>query len=221
MFNLEINGIGQSGGGAFNEVRVEGVGRLSGLVKCREFSIEGIGFAKEIECLENVSVEGVLNAKSLKANKVHVSGSCRVKEDMKVSLLSVEGYLSTTQTVKVDQARIEGKVKFKDGVQAETLNLTFVDHSTFDVIGATHLLIKRSLHSQFGYKSRHLSLRKKNCIFEGQLLEGEHIEVEYCHVKQIYGDVIKIGPGCIIEEIEYKEQLEIDPTSVVKVRRRV
>ena len=106
-------------------------------------------------------------------------------------------------------------------MQAETLNLTFVDHSTFDVIGATHLLIKRSLHSQFWHKSRGLSLRKKNCIFEGQLLEGEHIEVEYCHFKQIYGDVIKIGPGCIIEEIEYKEQLEIDPTSVVKVTKRV
>ena len=103
----------------------------------------------------------------------------------------------------------------------ETLNLTFVDHSVFDVIGATHLLIKRSLDSQFWYKSRHLSLRKKKCILEGQLLEGEHIEVEYCHVKQIYGDVIKIGPGCIIEEIEYKDQLEIDPTSVVKVTKRV
>jgi hypothetical protein len=33
--------------------------------------------------------------------------------------------------------------------------------------------------------------------------------------------VIKIGPGCIIEEIEYKEQLEIDPTSVVKVMKRI
>ena len=221
MFNLEINGLGQSSGGHFNEVRVEGVARLSGPVKCTDFNIEGIGYAQEIECLENVSVEGVLNAKSLKANNIHVSGLCRVKGNIKASILSVEGYLSTTQTVKVKQARIEGKVKFKGAVEAENLDLTFVDHSTFDVIGATHLLIKRSLHSQFGYKSRHLSLRKKNCIFEGQLLEGEHIEVEYCHVKQIYGDVIKIGPGCIIEEIEYKDQLEIDPTSVVKVTKRV
>ena len=48
MFNLEINGIGQSGGGAFNEVRVEGVGRLIGPVKCTDFNIEGIGFAQEI-----------------------------------------------------------------------------------------------------------------------------------------------------------------------------
>lgn len=221
MFNLEINGIGQSGGGAFNEVRVEGVGRLSGLVKCSEFSIEGIGFAKEIECLENVSVEGVLNAKSLKANNIHVSGSCRVKVDMNASLLSVEGYLSTTQTVKVKQARIEGKVKFKGAVEAENLDLTFADYSVFDVISATNLSIKHSLNREFYHKSRGLSLRKKRCIFEGQLLEGDHIEIEYCHVKQIYGDVIKIGPGCIIEEIEYKDQLEIDPTSVVKVTKRV
>ena len=31
MFNLEINGIGQSGGGTFGDVSIEGIGRVSSL----------------------------------------------------------------------------------------------------------------------------------------------------------------------------------------------
>ena len=55
----------------------------------------------------------------------------------------------------------------------------------------------------------------------GQLIEGERVEIEYCQVKHVYGDHVKIGPHCQIDEVEYKESLEIHPTAVVKSVKQV
>lgn len=56
---------------------------------------------------------------------------------------------------------------------------------------------------------------------KGQLIEGETIEIEYSHFNAIYGDHIKIGPNCQINEVAYKESLEIHPNAVVKTVKQV
>lgn len=221
MFNLEINGIGQSGGGTFGEVCVEGIGRLTGPIKCQNFNVSGMGFSKAVECEQNLIVEGTLKSASLKAANIHVSGLCRVQGEVKTLDLNVFGYLKVNQSLKVERAVIEGKVNLKEALEAVSLELTFVDDSVFDVITATNIVIKRSLDSEVLSHKNWLPFKKRTGMLVGDLIEGEDIYLEYLQVKQVYGDRVKIGPGCLIDEVEYKEVLEVDPTSCVKVMRQV
>ena len=221
MFNLEINGIGQSGGGTFGDVSIEGIGRFTGPIKCQQFTVSGVGFSKEVECEQQLVIEGTLKSKSLKAKESHVSGVCKVVGEMKALTLNVFGYLHVDQSLKFEQAVIEGKAKLKESLEANHLELLFVEDSFFEVITATTIRMTRSLESTRLSQNKWFSLKKRTGLISGELIEGEDIHLEYAQVKQVYGDRVFVGPGCHIDTIEYKEQLEIAPGSVVKTIKQI
>lgn len=223
MYNLQMSGLGKSEGGVFNEVRLEGVQRLYGNVQCLDFFSEGILKATAIECQNSFNLEGVGGMSSLKAPNINTEGACRVKEAVIGQALHAEGYLSTGGVVKVETAQIVGKVKFKEAVEATKINLSFCAASSFDVISATEVKISRYLDSDYYQMSKGSGIfkRRRKYKMKGQLIEGETVEIEYCHVNAIYGDHIKIGPNCQINEVAYKESLEIHPNAVVKTVKQV
>ena len=221
MCSLEMSGLGRSDGGTFNEVRLEGIQRFSGAVKCVDFRSEGIFRAEDVECQQRLTIEGIGTMRSLQANIIDVEGVCQVKERLVCQLLKLEGYLRVGQTLKTKTAQLVGKFKFKETVEAEIVDLVFVEHSSFDVISATTVKIKRDLEGSYGRKQPSFFANLKQRLMIGHLIEGEEVEIDYCKVKQVYGDRIKIGPYCQIDEIEYKESLEIHPTAVVKSAKQL
>lgn len=223
MYNLQMSGLGKSEGGVFSEVRLEGVQRLYGNVQCLDFFSEGVLKAKAIECQNSFSLEGVGGISSLKASTIMIEGSCQVKETVIGQALHVEGYLSTGGVVKVETAQIVGKVKFKEAFEATKINLSFGAASSFDVISATEVKISRDLGGNESQTCHGIERFQRGRKYEitGQLIEGETIEIDSCRVYAIYGDEIKIGPNCQINEVAYKDSLEIHPSAVVKTVKQV
>ena len=220
MYKLELSGLGKSDGGVFSEVHLEGLHRCNGAVMCETFNAQGVVKAEELECQNQMDVEGVILVKNLKASNVEVTGVCRVKQQLQCGSLVLGGYLSVGESIKVQSANLRGKFKFNDHVEAESFELVFEGNSIFDVISGANVSLKRN-EDGYHWENHPRLFRFKKIRMSGQLIEGERVEIEYCQVKHVYGDHVKIGPHCQIDEVEYKESLEIHPTAVVKVVKQI
>ena len=204
MNDLEMNGLGHGGGGAFNEVRLAGIHRIYGEVKCKTFESDGVAKCDDKITADRLSIAGVTKVVDLNVNKI-----------------SLEGYLSTVKSFKTKKANLMGKFKFRGEVEAEELVLMVAAKSSFTEVGATQIFVTKVLNDDSWTKRLNRLFQKNACLFVGQLIEGEEIYLEYCRVQSVFGDHVKIGPYCIINEVEYKETIDIHPTAVVKHQKRV
>lgn len=221
MNRLEMYGLGSSGGGIYDEVELAGLNRITGSIQCQKFETAGVLKCSELITAHSLQVGGVAMIGDLIAQNVSVEGVLRSRGYLTCEKLNFEGYLSVNGDVKVGEADLIGKLKFKGGVQAETLNLMIEAKSIFTDLGATKISVTRMSDYESLIERIGKVFQREQAFMEGHLIEGEDIYLEYCRVQNVYGDHIKIGPHCIIEELEYKETLEIDPTSVVKHQKQV
>ncbi|MDE5977334.1 MAG: hypothetical protein K2G70_02555 [Turicibacter sp.] len=220
MTDLQLNGFGKSKGGTFKGVQLNGIHYCFDLITCETFQAQGIFKVDEVICQKVMEFEGIARVKQLKTSHFEGVGVCQVKQNLQCDSLEFGGYLKVGESLKVGQAVIRGKFKFGEQVEAKVLTGMFEGKSSFEVMSADVICLKRE-EEGFYTENRSWPLRFKNVRVSGQLIEGEQIDIEYCHVKQVYGDYVKIGPYCQIDEVEYKESLEIHPTAVVKRLKRL
>lgn len=221
MNDLEMNGLGHSGGGAFNEVRLAGIHRIYGEVKCKTFESDGVAKCDDKITADRLSIAGVTKVVDLNVNKISVEGVLKSSGALSCESLSLEGYLSTVKSFKTKKANLMGKFKFRGEVEAEELVLMVAAKSSFTEVGATQIFVTKVLNDDSWTKRLNRLFQKNACLFVGQLIEGEEIYLEYCRVQSVFGDHVKIGSYCIINEVEYKETIDIHPTAVVKHQKRV
>ncbi len=221
MNDLEMNGLGHSGGGVFHEVRLAGLNRIYGEIKCEKFESDGVVKCDDTLTANRLSLAGVAKVVDLNVNQMSVEGVLKSSGTLSCESLSLEGYLSTVKSFKTKKANLTGKFKFRGEVEAEELDLKMAAKSSFTEVGATKIRVTKVLNDDPWKKRFNRLFHKSDCRFVGQLIEGEEIYLEYCQVQSVFGDQVKIGPYCMINEVEYKETIEIHSTAVVNHQKRV
>ena len=105
--DLKINGAGNTAGGKFNDVIINGVGDINGDVDCINFKSNGAS-----------SIIGNLNSKATKIN-----GSTSIRGELNSDELKVNGSAEINGTINVKESKVNGEVKLNGNMKADSVEL--------------------------------------------------------------------------------------------------
>ncbi|MDF2557526.1 MAG: hypothetical protein K0R71_1354 [Bacillales bacterium] len=226
--NLIINGSSSTNGGDFDKVSIRGEGTIYGDVKADVVNIYGQGTFRD-----NVSIK-----------KMKVMGQTDIYGGINADLLKVYGQLDISKMSKVKHLKVRGEVKFFNHLYGERIdnkgslkvngNVTcdqFLSKGECKIDGLlsaeeinVKLLFSTSRITEIGggtvSVNRHnfpygINFRSKRAHLVTTVVEADDIYLEYTTAKVVRGNNIKIGPGCDIELIEYRDSIHVSPASTV------
>ncbi|WP_438348878.1 polymer-forming cytoskeletal protein [Paenibacillus sp. FA6] len=227
--DLNISGIGRTGGGCYKNVRIDGVGKVGGDIDCLKFICNG-----------TVGIEGSLHAESMNINgtakvegavtldEMVIGGMATFKDEVHCRSVAINGRASMDKSLKSDRVEVGGTLKAKGDVQCEAFSVK--GQFTIDgLLNADQVDIKLNLPcSAHEIGGEHIVVRKwKNLRFWEQLqfgfsarlkahmIEGDQVDLEHTEADTVRGNDVSIGPGCTIRLVEYKNTIHRDPEAKI------
>lgn len=202
--------------------KVNGSAHIEGDVEAQEMTING-----------STDIDGNLFCQELK-----VQGSSSVKGNLKGKEIIVRGEASVQGNVSGDEVDIKGQVKIKGDCEAETfstrgnfkidglLNAGNIDvellrHCEAKEIGGENIVVKKTRDSSGFKKLIKFFMSNQTEKLTAEVIEGDHLYLEYTHAEVVRGNTIEIGPGCDIKRVEYKASLEIDENAIVGAQEKI
>ncbi|WP_028551452.1 hypothetical protein [Paenibacillus sp. UNC451MF] len=234
--DLVIAGSGSSGGGSFRNVKIDGFGNLLSDTDCMDFEINGKGGVKGHLYAKAAAISGSCHIDgNVEVEKFKVSGEVKVDGDLTYGELECSGSTRVKGSVTGDHVRVEGGFHIDGDSEAETftvqgvfqigglLNAGNVDITMYgpcraQEIGGEKITVRRS-----GLKSLLNPFLPKFVAKQLTVdtIEGDEIELEYTTAKMVRGSRITIGPGCIIDRVEYKQAFHPDKSAKIQDAKQI
>jgi cytoskeletal protein CcmA (bactofilin family) len=211
MNNEKIEGIGTIHGGDYNDILVDGVGKLKGSVTAKKVVVSGTFKSKGHLTSEELQVDGFARVfKNIKTNRLIINGTLKLRHaDVNADSVHGEGLLTSTGSVCADEIIINGYCTIKkmmgdrisihndlsgiNRIMKSLRILTFLyfgrsispDHSLVDQIECTNLTAS-------GIKSRVVRAGDvelgRDCIIDRLYCDGNMIIDPTCRIKRIYSN---------------------------------
>lgn len=238
---VSIDGVGKVSGDLFcNALEVDGSGKLLGNVEAKTVEVDGVSkFEKNLKALkanidgaskilgdaaiEEMDVDGALKISgNLKALKGDIDGAVKVENNAFINNLQVDGALKVMGDLQGDGIEVDGLIVVDGLLNYENILLNLEGPCSIKEIGGSNIKIKHDGSSSIskvilGFVKGLFTLNLGD--FNGvtsEVIEGDTIEIENCKVGIIRGKHIMVGEGCEIEKIEYRDSIDISPSSRVK-----
>lgn len=218
--DLNINGVATAAGGRYREIRIDGVGTVSGSVRSEGFRLNGIA-----------SIRG-----SLETGRLNADGKIKVEGRLAAGTADVNGLVDVFGALTGDRLAIRGLLNVRGDCEAER----FESEGGFDIEGLLNAgEVDVSLHGraktrEIGCESIRVRVApKKNWkkLFQWLLgkwapelsagtIEGDDIDLENTVAAVVRGNRVAIGPGCRIGRVEYRTELRKHPKGHVGEERK-
>ncbi|GLX69944.1 polymer-forming cytoskeletal protein [Paenibacillus glycanilyticus] len=212
--NLNITGIGKSYGGDVHTAKIEGIGKFEGDVRCYEFLINGRG-----------EVQGSLNA-----SLASINGIASIHGSLQANRFTLEGKLTVDGSITSEKLRMNGMATVKGNCEAESfkgngrmvmemlnageIHLTLQGSSQIQEIVGGDIQVRKQRGSILGKWLQSVPGPFGNKLNAG-VIEGDNVYLEYTTADIVRGGTVKIGPGCAIGSVEYKQSFEAHDSSKV------
>jgi cytoskeletal protein CcmA (bactofilin family) len=232
--NLTISGLANTGGGKFHEVKVSGQGKLSSDVDCEHFAVSGKLEAGANVMARHLSISGQATIKGdVKVGKARISGQFTVGGQAQFEEVRVNGKTKVDGHVRCDEMDLHGSLYVKEYVEAEK----FDGEGSFEIGGMLNAgKLRMLMHDSCKAKEiggETIEVRRKGGVsalnqlvkvwhdpkLTVESIEGDEIVLECTVAGVVRGNRVKIGSGCEIGLVEYRERLDVDPAA--KVKRQV
>lgn len=241
--DLQLSGLGKASGGKFGSVKISGFGELTGNVEANTIQISGAGSiagnakAEKIQVNGTGTINGNTEAQSIESSgNFTVKGQARigewvsegrgrVEESLNAQKILAQGYLSVGAGVSCTNFYSKGSLAIENELKAETVEIEISGFCTVGEIEGKDILIR---------KQKNLNLKGLAKLFNPLLgskreweklkctkISGTHVEIEQVDAQSVSGDKIKIGADCRVEEVLYRDELEIDPSSQVGKQTKI
>jgi len=224
--DLKIDGSGSAPGGEYNSVKINGAGRITGDVVCREFRINGSGNIDGNIELDDGKINGTGTVDgNIKARQLKITGSGQVRGTISGDNMIVTGSVTMGENLDVQKVKIEGSAKIGHDCNAET----FHSDGTFEIsgllnadditiklyhsksrakeIGGGRINVSVGSNAGFNVLKTIFTLGMYNPVLEADSIEGDEIVLENTTAKVVRGTNVTIGKGCNIDLVEYKGYL--------------
>ena len=221
--DIRINGLGSASGGTYNFVQINGNGDINGDLDCEELQINGLG------CIHG----------SVKAGTARIAGKSEIDKDFNGRQIIIDGMTEIGGSVSAERIENHGMLKIAKDCESEIfksqggftvgglLNADKIDIEMYVAsrareIGGQEIEIKAG--NAFGFKKFLNSLFpmwQLNRYLSAETIEGDSVYIENATVKVIRGSDVKVGPGCTVDMVEYKNTLYKDSGSMVKEEKKV
>lgn len=233
--DLIINGMVSASGGHYNEVKINGDGKVDGNLDCIQFKCNG-----HSKCYGDVNAKftrifgAAVVTGNFSSEKATINGQAEIEGDVSCKEVKLHGQLTIQHSLAAEELNLYGELEVKGDCQAEVfsaegafaigglLNAGNIDirlHGSCDAreIGGETISVKRS-------KMSYLTKFFKS-IFVPRLaadtIEGDEIYLEYTKAKVVRGKNVSIGPGCEIELVEYVNDFRQDKGAKVGDSKKV
>lgn len=204
IIDLEIKGSGTSKGGKYNNVIIEGNGRIDGDLECINIEVKGQCHVDGDVKAETMKVEGHNSIKgSLEADEVDVQGELKVNEDFTCKKAVTRGMFSVNGNCDADNFKMDGMFRIRGLLNTDQLELNLHGPSDVREIGGEKIIVKRQGKSRFNHLKKMIIPSEFNTGLITDAVEGDEIYLEYTRAKVVRGKDIELGPGCEIDLIEY------------------
>jgi cytoskeletal protein CcmA (bactofilin family) len=240
LSDLKIYGKGSAAGGTFNAVKIAGDGKIVGDIVCSIFRIHG-----DAKIEGNIKTDdGVVNGKSvvkgnLETNSFKVNGFSEVGGNLSAKITKISGELLIKGNFIAETIDIRGSLKVEKDCNTEVFNSKggFVINGLLNAgnieidlyapckvkeIGGEKISVKRgnvfSLRSIINSIFPSFNLNDDLTV---EIIEGDEIYLEWTKAKIVRGNNINIGPGCEIELVEYKNDLQMDKNAKVNNNNKI
>ncbi|TFE24298.1 bactofilin [Cohnella luojiensis] len=211
--DLKMVGTTTSAGGRFRNVKLTGESVFSGDVDCfklantGEFIVNGSLRAIELKITGECKVQGSLQALSARGR-----GELMVSSGVRGENIKFTGSIEVGVDCEAGTLEVDGAINVAGLLSADWLELNMYGPCRAREIGGTTLLVKRSKATKL------LNLLKSSgqAKLTADQIEGDKVELDHTEAGVVRGNNVKIGPGCEIGRVEYRDTLEVHKSSVVK-----
>lgn len=203
--NVNIAGIGSIYGGKLGKVSINGIGKIKEDIETTAFFINGIG-----------KIKGTLQSEEIQNN-----GLCTFQKDVYTKILKNTGAFYLKGNLEADELSSNGIIYIHGNLTIDKLVASFNKSSFVEGIFGDNVVIHEINNSKsvngplwmfrliFGLK---LTIGKFTCnVIECTSLEADNLKANIIRAQ----DVV-LGPGCIVELVEYYNSVSVDESSVVK-----
>ncbi len=233
--DYKVSGSGTVCPGQYDKISISGSSKIEGKVLCQSFHCSGAAKSHgSIECMNEMHVSGAFKSEhSLKASELHcsgslkldgnltvngeakISGSCSIGGRFNAIYAKVSGSISVGEDVEAEELYASGMIKCPGLINAQRVEIK-TNGSGINVgqIGGGTIIIEKVLKHDNSVITR-LPLFKKlvgtssTLSNRVDLIEGDNIAVEACHIGKIIGANVAVGEGAEVDRIEYTESIEI------------
>ncbi|REK74352.1 hypothetical protein DX130_17665 [Paenibacillus paeoniae] len=221
--NLRMNGVIRAAGGFYDNVLVDGVGRVSGDVHAATaarvngvLTVEGSMETPELKADGKLSIEGALKSGILHGNGIVKTGSHVTADSVKLS-----GILKAGGNVEAELLHLNGAITVQGLLNAGEieLGLSHVESRAHEIGGET-IRVRRISSNSWKWLWKWAIPGSETRLVAG-VIEGDDIQLEYTHADIVRGQRVTIGKGCKIGRVEYREQLTRHPGSEIGKEERI
>ena len=241
--NLNCSGSTRVDGGEYGEVRVSASLRVDGDLRCDALQCSGsakiegaLSCAGEVRCSGSVKVAGEAAMQegrfsgSVKAQSLHCtgtlqcSGSAKIEGGMQLGKARFSGSCAAEGDIHAEELEIAGSL-CAPAVEAERFHASGV-FQIDGLLNAGEIILSRGGLYQAGdigcttlrvVQDAHvISLGRRKRALEAQSIEGDTLELLDTQAAVVRGRFVCVGAGCVIDRVEYSEDLKVEDGGIVK-----
>lgn len=231
--HLIINGSGSYPGGHYDKISVRGEGTVVNDVECQTYHVYGTSLMEGNAAARSVKILGEAEIKgNFQAEETTIIGTMTVGRKAQLKKMTVIGTLEAGEHLSGHEATIKGGISVKGDVEFELFNSSggfeiqgLLNADTIDIalrfaeskageIGGGRITVKRKRNSLIPFVGQVGSL-------SASVIEGDEIYLENTRAEVVRGNRVKIGPGCEIGVVEYRNDYKEDSKSTVKMSKKI
>ncbi|MDQ6423357.1 hypothetical protein RB620_28400 [Paenibacillus sp. LHD-117] len=208
--DLRLVGTSEIGGGRFRGLRITGDAKLMGHIYCKSFALTGTATvqgdleAGKLKFTGEVKVEG-----SLKGGIFGGMGELRTETGFRGNEVRMSGLLHSGGQIEAEKLDIRGVIEADGVVNAENTTIRLYGPSQAkEIVGGT-ITVRRSR----GLRLKELLQPSANTGLTAGLIEGDEVYIEFTRADLVRGNRVKVGSGCEIGRIEYRDSLDVHAKS--------
>jgi cytoskeletal protein CcmA (bactofilin family) len=238
--NPHIAGFGKLPGGTYQTVTISGNGEVEGDLQAKRVTLSGSAQIDGDVTTDDFRASGVSKIKgSLRARETSLSGSASIQGSLKSETLNFGGALAVGGNIAASTLCGEGVIQ-ADAIEADEIELGIKGASEVRALSGKQIQVKAgeigavsmsvSSKTSTSVFSHHITMSGETvssvsqssmadtgeCKFTADQITGEDIDLAITHARCVEGHRVRIGPGCVIDKIQYRESLDIDPKATVK-----
>jgi hypothetical protein len=203
--NVNIAGISSIYGGRFGSVSINGIGKIKEDIEATAFYNNGIG-----------KVKGVIRSETIQNN-----GICRFQKDIHTKIVKNTGVFKLKGNLEAEEFTSCGMIYAQGNITVDKLKASF-DKSSFSegIFGddiVIHLINdSKSINGPMWLLNLIFGLKLAYGKFVCNIIECTSLAADNLKVNTVRAQNVALGPGCLVELVEYYNSFSMDESSFVK-----
>lgn len=212
--DLFIHGAGNASGGLYHEVEINGHGSIGADLECHAFRCNGHARIEGRVKAKSVKINGVMTTSgTLEADTAKIIGKATVKGNLRGETVQMEGDLSSTGDCEAEAFSALGRIRLDGLLNAGDITIELYGNCRVKEIGGDRIHIRRG-HEIFNVIKR--LFMPQGTKLHTDMIEGNEIHIHDTCAKVVRGANVTIGPGCVVDHVEYQETFHQDAEATVK-----